>query len=156
MLSIFLSAFTCYNYPDYEDEDHHYKIYFENRWDKPIVIWAVMRRYPFNMYQPFNKLWRGGNVGVIIQPGKNEHDYYKYESYYEDLFMDGDSLHVFVYDSDDNNRKEPLWFLVSYVLSLDDLHQLNYHIPYPPTENMKDIRMWPSYDVVTTFSRKAR
>ena len=32
-----------------------------------------------------------------------------------------------------------------YDISLQDLQCLNWMLTYPPSENMKDIKMWPPY-----------
>ena len=155
---IIISAFTCYNYPDYEDESHHYKIYFENCWDKPIVVWSTKDCYylnnPCTMYVPFNKLWKYENQGEVIYPGRIDGDYIKHDGYYEDWFEEGDSLYIAVFDSDRNNENDSPRFLFSYLLSINDLQKVNFHLTYPPTENMKDLHMWPSYEDVMTDSHK--
>jgi hypothetical protein len=150
MIVTLLSASTCYHYPDYEDESHHYKIYFENCWDKPVVIWSAMDSHWYNdpckMYVQFNKLWRYDNEGVIISPGRIDGDYMKHDGFYENWFEDGDSLYIAVFDAERTDKNDSLRFVVSYLLSLDDLHKLDYHLAYPPTEKMRDLHMWPPYD----------
>ena len=78
----------------------------------------------------------------------------KHDGFYENWFEDGDSLYIAVFDSDRNNENDSPRFLFSYLLSINDLQKVNFHLTYPPTENMKDLHMWPSYEDVMTDSRK--
>ena len=38
--------------------------------------------------------------------------------------------------------------LQEYEISFDDLEKLGWHLYYPPTPEMKDIKMWPPYEEV--------
>ena len=56
----------------------------------------------------------------------------------------------FIYDEEvlrNNDWKEVRnnMYLQRYELSLQDLRKLNFTIPYPPTPEMKDMKMWLKY-----------
>ena len=60
-----------------------------------------------------------------------------------------DTLMVFVFDAElletnPSNVEEAL--LLRYDLSLKDLQRFNWTLSYPPTESMKDIKMWPRFE----------
>lgn len=154
VLATILSAFTCYDYPDHEDEKHHYILYFENRSDKSIVIWSAIHCYWYNnpcrMYRSYRELWSYENEGENISPGEVNGKYMKHDGYYEDWFENGDSMYIAVFDSEliHNHDKDSLRFLASYLLSLEDLKKVNFHLTYPPKEDMKDFHIWPSYDEI--------
>ncbi len=38
--------------------------------------------------------------------------------------------------------------IVCYILTLDDLEQLNWSISFPPTEEMKNVRMEPEFELI--------
>ncbi len=145
MITTILSAYTCVSYPDYEDENHHYMIYFENKWDKAVVIFA--KWYWHAYYTPcktevtYESLWRYDNHGAKIPSGGINGDYMKQEDYFETGFTEGDSLLITIFNADYR-------FLVNYALSLNDLPKLNFHLIYPPTEDMRGIYMYPAYEEV--------
>lgn len=62
-----------------------------------------------------------------------------------------DTLSIFIFDSDtlENNSwdtiKGEYKILKRYDLSIENIQLLNYDIPYPPTEVMKDMKMYPPY-----------
>ena len=64
---------------------------------------------------------------------------------------DTDTIRVFVFDS--KQYEETDWFAIRdqnlilqrYDFSRADLDVMGWHIAYPPTPEMKDIKMWPSY-----------
>jgi len=71
---------------------------------------------------------------------------------YEILFgNDFDTLMVFVFNADSltfygwDYAKNNNLVLQRYDLSLSNLQQLNWSLHFPPTEEMRDIKMWPPY-----------
>jgi|SRR5690554_183757 len=67
-------------------------------------------------------------------------------------YVPSDTLSMFVFHTDtlETNSWETIIseykVLKRYDLSLEDVQSLNYTIPYPPTEQMKDMRMYPPYE----------
>ena len=63
-----------------------------------------------------------------------------------------DTLSMFIFHTDtlEANSWETIIseykVLQRYDLSIQDIHLLNHDIPYPPTEQMKDMRMYPPYE----------
>lgn len=73
----------------------------------------------------------------------------KYELFFQEL--PSDTLSVFIIHSDSlakydwNTIRKDYNVLKRYDLSLEDLQRLNFKVPYPPKEDMKDVKMWPEY-----------
>jgi hypothetical protein len=70
-----------------------------------------------------------------------------------DIYKSGktDTLCLFILDADTVKRytweeiRSEYKILCRYDLSLKDFKRLKYHIYYPPTEAMKDMKMYPPY-----------
>lgn len=73
----------------------------------------------------------------------------KWENVFPGLPKDTLSIYIFSEDTlksyDWGKVKEDYKILSRYDLSLDDLKKLNWTVTYPPTEEMKKMRMYPSY-----------
>ena len=41
-------------------------------------------------------------------------------------------------------------YIVRYDLTYYDLLELDLTIPFPPTEDMRDMKMWPPYDEISS------
>lgn len=65
---------------------------------------------------------------------------------------DRDTISFFIYDVDTLNKypretiREQYMILKRYDLSFYDLQKLNYTLYYPPTEAMRDMKMWPPFE----------
>jgi len=72
-----------------------------------------------------------------------------------------DTISVFIFHSDTLNKypwetiRDNYNILVRYDLSADDIHNMEkvpwgnfYAIPFPPSEDMKNVHMWPPYEEV--------
>ena len=72
-------------------------------------------------------------------------------STYESVLRDSDTLMVFVYNADSfelygwEYARENYLVQQRYHLSLDDLYKLHFLLSFPPTEEMRNIKMWPPY-----------
>ena len=138
----------------HEDEDRHYKIYFENKWNKPIMILFHMDWHwydnPYDQYvapfyeQPIPK----EEWNYKIQPGSIDDELMKYNAYYETALEDKDTVVISVYNAENPKMEDKDCFLVRYHLSKEDLHKVKYRISFPPTELMRNIYMKPSYDEI--------
>lgn len=84
----------------------------------------------------------GGNLVFELRPS--------YEEAFKRLPADTMSFFIFHTDTLESNSWEAIFneykVLKRYDLSLEDVQSLNYTIPYPPTEQMKDMRMYPPYE----------
>jgi len=73
----------------------------------------------------------------------------KWENVFPELPKDTLSIYIFSADAlkayDWSKVKEGYKILKRYDLSLNDLKKLNWVITYPPSEEMKDVRMYPPY-----------
>ena len=156
MIATILSAFDCYS--RYEDENCHHNILFENSWNKPIYMdFSVDYRYERNHYgdyfhfseKPMNEY---PNSNKIL-PGETNCEITKKLEYYEARIHNGDSVAIIVFDGQQPDKKDSECFLVYYLLSLKDLQKVNFHLTYPPNENMKDFHMKPSYEEVIRQSQ---
>lgn len=63
----------------------------------------------------------------------------------------GGRIMIFIFDykslRDSTSGKPDYQVTKRYDLSLEDLNRLNWTITYPPTEAMKDVKMWPAYGI---------
>ena len=144
-----------------EDEDHHYKIYFENHWDKSIYIWYDVDWHwydnPYENYFSYSEepLHESESLPKIL-PGGIESELMTLRDYYEYALQDEDSVIIFVFDGEQSDKKDSECFLVRYHLSEEDLKKVGFHVCYPPTEAMKDFYMKPSYEEVIENRRNRR
>jgi hypothetical protein len=145
--------------PLHEDEGHHYKIYFENLWDKSIVInyhidWHWYDN-PFEAYsdslffeeKPISEGWRRDE----IKPGGIDSKLMEHNDYYEIALEEKDSVVVYVFDAEQPEKKDSECFLVRYHLSKEDLQKVRFHISFPPTDAMKDFYMKPSFEEIKEY-----
>lgn len=119
-----------------------------------------------NRYRTSNKTFSDGGITV-----ENYQEYFNFEEPdtievcifveqgcdWEDLFPEG--LYMRIWKDAvieeigwerflrENGHQSNL-FEVEYVLSLADLDRLDYYMPFPPDERMRDIEMYPSYEEV--------
>jgi len=114
------------HYPDTTIENNF------NFWDSEgNRIYAV----PSNSISPFET-----KKADVILHNSREQFYYRF-----------DTLMIFLFDSSviknippETVEKDYL-VLQRYDLSLQDLHKLHWKVYYPPTDAMKDMKMWPPY-----------
>ncbi|MCL2040056.1 MAG: hypothetical protein FWG85_06475 [Bacteroidetes bacterium] len=96
-----------------------------------------------------NRTYIAGSSYNRIFPFKtNFTTFHPYKSEFRYLY---DTLMVFLFDGYIIDHTIPeiieknYLVLQRYDLSLSDLEKLNWKIYYPPTEAMKDMKMWPPY-----------
>ncbi len=150
IVSIFLvlsPSFRCM--PD-DDDDHHYRIRFVNESEQTLYV-------DCSIYYP-DTIPILTNERDEILPGKINNSTLSTFTSWESVFgadLDDrnlnpiDTLMVFVFDAErlDADRHRVMdALLVRYDLSLQDLQRLNWTLSYPPTESMKDIKMWPRFE----------
>ena len=137
-----LSVSSCYKL--HEDEGHHFKIYFENLWNKSIVINYHIDWHwyddPFEAYSD--------SLFFKVKPGGIDSKLMKFNDYYEIALEDKDSVVIYVFDAEQPDKKDSECLLVRYHLSKKDLQKVNFHISFPPTEAMKDFYMKPTYEEI--------
>lgn len=92
-------------------------------------------------------LVQSGNKEVVRLDGFEVEDYFA-------LCLDEDTLSVFVIHGDTaltrpwKDIKDENNYIVRYDLSYNDYVNLKECIPFPPTEAMRDMKMWPPYEEV--------
>lgn len=92
-------------------------------------------------------LVQSGNKEVVRLDGFEVEDYFA-------LCLDEDTLSVFVIHGDTaltrpwKDIKGKNNYIVRYDLSYSDYMNLNGCVPFPPTEAMRDMKMWPPYEEV--------
>ncbi len=88
-------------------------------------------------------------VGVKVEAGKFLVNYYYLRETYEREHTDTLCLFILSVDTVEkyswDKIHEEYMILRRYDLSFQDFKRLNYTIHYPPTENMKNIKMYPPY-----------
>ncbi|MDR2424916.1 MAG: hypothetical protein LBD59_09375 [Prevotellaceae bacterium] len=136
-----------------ESETCHRGITFFNNYYKDTYI-SSMRSYPDTLYDVtryyfivsqavFTKTLSGHNNRRSISTRRG---------CAESWFQYGDTIKsCFVFDADVLENESAQTILDNYLvlqrydLTLDNLIQLNFMLPFPPTEEMKHIRMYPPY-----------
>lgn len=89
------------------------------------------------------------DISRVLSPGYAHH-YSNWEKYFRTL--PNDTLSLFIFHTDTLNKykweeiRKNYRVLKRYDLSIEDIQLLDYEIPYPPTEKMKNMRMYPPYD----------
>lgn len=147
LLSFVFMAFKCSK----DDEDNHSTITMINNSEKEIYTYFG-GSYPDTLQ----------DVGV---PSSSEPSIYKVASHernatalwmspsWEIVLCDrrqipSDTLMVFVYDAELLDSKTSNVYdavIQRYDLSLQDLQQLNWTLTYPPSSDMRNIKMYPPY-----------
>lgn len=150
ILMILFFAFLA-NTCDKEHENYHKTIEIINNSDKAVYAY-FNRSYPDTL----------AFTGI---PSSSEPSIYKIESYkrnktalwqntfWEVSFKDrrlipSDTLMIFIVDAklwESNTVHLNNTIIQRYDLSLRDLQQVNWILNYPPSENMKNIKMYPLY-----------
>ena len=128
---------SCHEAENVEDEYHHDKIYFENNSDKDITaMYRIERRNPdgsVTMIFPRNgnEIHIESNTEVNLNFGENlTGDICEY-------IIGSDTLIVEILEDDFEPKGDAVAYcLASYHFSGVDLHDLDCHLAYPPTEKM--------------------
>jgi hypothetical protein len=145
LLTIFvLTSNTCRD----DNKNCHDRIVFINTTNKTLyIVWddtTILSKYNGNPYSNWNKALPNGENNTGLFNMSNGRSYC-----YENTL--NDTLHIFIFE--DNVLATYTWqevvdnymVLQRYDLNLTDLQQLNWQISYPPSEAMKDIKMYPPY-----------
>jgi hypothetical protein len=141
-LSMLICIVSC------EHNEQHIRIKFANKSGNSIYI-------VYDTYYPDTLSPRLGVVPTKIykaEPNETNSDALWCPKGWEKAFgrISSDTLMVFVFDAvktDDPNDHTPMRdrILRRYDLSIDDLQRMDWVLYYPPTEDMRDIKMWPPY-----------
>jgi len=128
--------------------DYDYPLYLNNQSDRRIQLWtpnAGEVGYPDTNLHELPR-------GVIVHPNKKldvAGGGISWEKIYKSERRD--TLSFFLFDVDTLEKyswdivKKNYMVLQRYDLSIYDLQKLNYTLYYPPTEAMRDMKMWPRY-----------
>lgn len=128
----------------------HYPIYITNNSDHSIGYLLCLGGntccYPDTIlprtnFSVFNNIMSGRKQSISLE--------FEWEKVI--LELPKDTLSVFIFHTDILNKydweevRDNYMILRRYDLSLEDLKLLKRSIPFPPTEAMKDIKMYPPY-----------
>jgi hypothetical protein len=155
ILLILTPFFLCFTCVEHEGENCHYSIVFVNNADKTLYVNrltdTILSKYANN---PYNNLCKT-LPHEVNETGLNNVSngvFYCWESSFNDINeIPSDTLMVYIFDEEvlKNNSwgvvVENYMILQRYDLSLPDLQKLNWHVFYPPTEEMKNMKMYPKY-----------
>ena len=147
---------VCMSCKQIEDENHHNHISFYNGSMSDIYVDFDIK-YPDTTVTEMGILQEPDIYKIHAHSSNEEalslatHD--TFEAFFNGpngkKFIPGDTLMVFVFDAEKLERRDlhiRNSVLVRYDLSLKDLQRLNWTLSYPPTENMKQIKMWLNPD----------
>lgn len=136
-----------------EDENHHRTIEVINNSEKAIYTNLGMS-YPDTLFEVGVPSSSEPSIYKVVPHERNRSALNMARVYWETIFKDGsqipsDTLMVYIYDAElmDSKTFDHIYNTViqRYDLSLQDLQWLNWKISYPPSEEMKNIKMYPPY-----------
>lgn len=163
MLSVPACIFSC------SMEDDVRAIWFDNRSDDTVWVYMAMSYYGHTpTAYPDTLLPRDSRVGyrenpdsdmissyIPIVPANSKLWIWDTIGEQGDFFrniLPSDTLSIFVMSNDsvkkysyDGISKENN-ILVRYDLGISDMHSLDFTFPYPPSPQMRDMKMYPSYE----------
>ena len=130
-------------------KESHYDIPFYNSTDYTIYV-DVSFDHPDTTLRQMQDVTTSGWF-LDIKPHKWGNPLDNMMTTYESEFHGMDTLIIFVFNSDTlatygwENVKDDYLISQRYDLSLNDLKRMNWHLSFPPTEEMRNIKMWPPY-----------
>ena len=157
----FVSVFFIVNACKLFEPHYELHVYMENH-SQEDYCWQIPSRFkPVKVGEPPYQPWN------VVPSGKSNHQSVErdatpsrpgYERWYESFI--GDSVSVYIYDM--HAKYAPKWDLEThkrylrfrYDLSVEDLEQLRLNhngtimLTFPPSEEMKDMNMTPSYEEI--------
>ena len=148
LLYLFLSCTLLFCstacHPD-EDETHHYKMYVINDSDKGLFI-----DYSCSKYDTVYTTNGSFDPDECLLSKETTYLSVTSRTSWENFFArpDNDTLHLYLLDADLVSIQMDKSIMARYDLSLQDLQHLDWQISFPPTEAMKNIHMWPSFETI--------
>ena len=142
---MFFTAMTCTQ--DTDDEHHH--ILFCNESDYDVFVDRSYDHPDTSLLHTQNVMTPGWDLKVESQSTNDEA--FLSRGSYESKFIRMDTLIAFVFNADTlsvygwDYVKEHNMVAQRYELSLFDLQNLNWRLTFPPSEEMRNIKMWPPY-----------
>ncbi len=148
------TAMTCTK----DSDDAHHHILFYNGADYDIFVDRSFDYPDTSLLRTQNVMAPGWDLGVKSHNSNNEA--LTSRGTYESKFCNLDTLIVFVFNADTLSIRG--WDYVKdhnivaqrYDLSLSDLRYLNWKLTFPPTEEMRNIKMWPTYGTYDSLGHK--
>ena len=146
LLLLAVVSLTLLSCGDKEDEFHHRTININNMSDETVY---VMGDWIYPNWTSFKSALVYGNGGKTNPKEVNKKAFtLEPNHFWENNFgMMSDTLWIYVLDSVKLNSGVTSLDAVRqcYGVTLSDLYRLNWTISYPPTPEMKDIKMYPVY-----------
>ena len=133
-------------------EDCHFTIAFVNNSRKSVYVRQA--GYSDTLYiKDFSYTPKAPNNMYKVIEGQINTKVLKLRRCYEADFQYGDLKRLMIFVFDAEIVENTPWEIVSkdylvlkrYDVTLEDLQRLDWKITYPPTEAMKDMKMWPPY-----------
>ncbi len=141
LLILTIMIVCCSNSCDKPPVDHVYRIWLKDNSGEGFAF-LVSYNYPDTIIpNEYNKL-----IGVPPNKRVPYDSKEKWEEVFEDLQTD--TLSIFIFDGDTlanydwENIRANYKVLKRYDISLENINDIGT-IAYPPTEEMKEIKMWP-------------
>lgn len=123
-----------------DDERYHEKMYFVNTSNSPVYVEWNSSLLPYLLSKRAINHWYD-----YASPMKSVvmYNFDTWESYF---LHSSDTMRIYVADADKVIADDTTNLLARYDLSLFDLIDLNWRVSYPPSLNMKNMTMTPSFD----------
>jgi hypothetical protein len=122
---------------------------FINNSDK-ILRAYIERSSKDTIIEGYNNPMLSGREYTRSSPHSNNKGYFTSRSCFEGAYHP--YIRIYIFDEEVllatswNEIIANYMILQRYDLTIKDLQTLNWQIPYPPTEVMKDMKMYPAYD----------
>ena len=127
--------------------DYKHFIRFDNNSDTDVYIYMGLWGRGNSLY-PDTTIGAEVKCGVLFKKGETRYYSYNYDYNQEHTNV----LCLFIFDANVFDTcswgeiKKDYKILRRYDLSLQDIERLDRKISYPPTETMKNIKMYPPYE----------
>ena len=146
LLLLAVVSLTLLSCGDKEDEFHHRTINVNNLSDEIVYVMGDLW-YPNHMSFSCALVYGNGCKTNPKEVNKKALDLGNNSFYEYNFGMMSDTLWIYVLDSVKLNSGVTSLDAVRqcYGVTLSDLYRLNWTISYPPTPEMKDIKMYPVY-----------
>ncbi len=152
---LLFTAMTCTK----DTDSDHFHIGFYNESEYGVFV-------EWSLEHPDTTLSRMQNVStpgwdLYVESGHSTRNALRNTDSFETEFECGlDTLCVFVFNADTlefygwDYVKEHYLIAQRYDLTLNDLYRLDWQLAFPPTPEMRDIKMWPPYGTYDSLGRR--
>jgi hypothetical protein len=131
------------------DPNFHHYVFFVNDSDQHLYVGKTMSSSSLVYAHSADSVCRFGNITImeeLFNHGGTSYDDYDEEEFFQICVFDEVSYPN--YPEKERFAYYELHTILTWEITLSDLRRLNWRLTFPPTENMKDLTMTPSYEEI--------